>query len=71
MPKVKGIKFSDLVGKKLQSEEERSLWIPLAQEFDRPGGGPESAIQYLDAERQRLEERVKNLLEQARVQLGR
>ena len=59
-------KFSELVGKKLSTEEEgvRSLWTPVAEEFDR--GGPDAAKEYLDAAGQQLEERVQNLLEQIR-----
>lgn len=63
--------FSELVGKRLSSAESQSLWIPVAQEFDRIGGGPDAAKQYLDAERQRLEQRVENLLAQVKSQLGR
>ncbi len=63
--------FSELVGRRLSSEESQSLWIPVAQELDRVGGGPDAAKKYLDAERQRLEERVENLLSQVKSQLGR
>ena len=63
--------FSELVGRRLSSEESQSLWIPIAQELNRVGGGPDAAKEYLDAERQRLEERVKNLLAEAKSQLGR
>jgi hypothetical protein len=71
MAESRDTKFSELVGKRLSSEESQSLWIPVAQELDRVGGGPDAAKEYLDAERQRLEERVENLLSQAKSQLGR
>jgi len=71
MAELQDIKFSELVGRSLSSEESHSLWIPVAQELDRIGGGPDAAKEYLDAERQRLEKRVENLLLQAKSQLGR
>ena len=57
------IKFSELVARHLVpvGEEVRSLWIPIAQEFDR--GGPDAAKRHLDAQQQSLEERVERLLE--------
>lgn len=59
------MRFSELVGSRLASEEEaRALWNPLAQELDR--GGPDAARAYLNAECQRLEGRIQNLLEQIR-----
>ena len=60
MNKAQNTKFSGLVGHRLTSEEARSLWIPMAQEFDRDG--PDAAKKYLEAEKQRLEEYVKSLL---------
>ena len=71
MAESRDTRFSELVGRRLSSEESQSLWIPVAQELDRIGGGPDAAKEYLDAERQRLEERVENLLSQAKSQLGR
>ena len=68
MAESRDTQFSELVGRRLSSEESQSLWIPVAQELDRVGGGPDAAKEYLDAERQRLEERVKNLLAQAKGQ---
>ena len=63
MNETQDIRFSELVGERLTSEEQaRLLWIPIAEEFDR--SGPDGAKAYLDAERQRLEERVQNLLNQ-------
>lgn len=64
-------RFSDTVAAKLMLEDSRSLWTPIAQELDRSDGGPDAAREYLDAQRQRLEERVKNLLEQLKIQTGR
>ena len=71
MAESRDTQFSELVGRRLSSEESQSLWIPVAQELDRVGGGPDAAKEYLDAERQRLEERVENLLSQAKSQLRR
>ena len=71
MAESRDTQFSELVGRRLSSEESQSLWIPVAQELDRVGGGPDAAKEYLDAERQRLKERVENLLAQAKVKLGR
>ncbi len=71
MAESQDTQFSELVGRRLSSEESQSLWIPIAQELNRVGGGPDAAKEYLDAERQRLEERVKNLLAEAKSQLGR
>ena len=58
------ISFSELVNDQLSSEESQSLWALVSQEFDRVDGGPDAARESLEAERQRLEERVKNLLSQ-------
>ncbi len=71
MAETQDTQFSELVARRLSSEESQSLWIPIAQELNRVGGGPDAAKEYLDAERQRLEERVKNLLAEAKSQLGR
>ena len=63
MNKMQKTRFSELVGKRLMSEEQaRLLWIPIADELDR--SGPDVASELLDAGRQRLEERVQNLLNQ-------
>ena len=59
----RNLKFSELVTNLLSSEEQaRELWTPTGQEFDR--AGPDAAKEYIGAEQQRLEERVKNLLAQ-------
>ena len=56
------IPFSEMVGIgfSVEQEEARSLWVPLAQEFDT--AGPDAVKEYLSAERQRLVERVKKLV---------
>ena len=65
MSEEQNTKFSEFVGRRLASAEEaRSLWTPIAQEFDR--AGPDAAKEYLDAERQLLEERVHSLLDQVK-----
>ena len=53
--------FSDMVTQQL-TPETRELWVSMADYFDREG--PEAVKTYLDAERGRLESRVRNLLEQ-------
>ena len=64
MNSAREIRFSLLVGRRLEPEEEdaRELWIPVAQVFDRDG--PDAARAYLDAEGQRLEERIQSQLDQ-------
>ena len=64
MSEAQEIRFSELVGQQLVSEGEevRSLWTPIAHEFDR--GGADAAKSWLDAEQQALEERLENLLNQ-------
>lgn len=54
--------FSRVVGERLSSEEARELWEPVAQEFDR--NGPDAAREFLNAEKQRLEEQVRRLLDE-------
>ena len=63
-------RFSELVAAELTTEDSRSLWMPVAQELDSVDGGPDAAIEYLDAQRQILEERVRNLLDQVKKQIG-
>ena len=55
-------RFSERVTMCFSSEQEdaRSLWVPLAQEFD--DSGPDAVREYLAAQRQRLVERVKRLI---------
>lgn len=54
--------FAELVSRNLApgKEDAETLWTSIAQEFAR--GGPDAANEYLDAERQRLVERVGRLL---------
>lgn len=56
------IPFSELVtmGFSAEQEEARSLWVPLAQEFNSLG--PDAVREYVAAERQRLVERVHKLV---------
>ena len=65
MDETKMPQFSELVEKQLSSDENsRELWRPIADEFNRGGGGPDAAKEYLDAEAQRLLERVEKFLGQ-------
>lgn len=62
MNQEKDLQFTELVRRQLLSDEEvvRSLWLPAAESFDRDG--PEAVNKVLEAEQQRLEERVRTLL---------
>ena len=64
MSKNHATRFSNLVKTRLSQhqDEARTLWVPLAEEFDR--AGPDAVNEYLDAEKQRLVERVQTLLAQ-------
>ncbi len=55
-------RFSELVtmGFSVEQEEARSLWVPLAEEFDSLG--PDAVNEYVAAERQRLVECVGKLI---------
>ena len=55
--------FSEMVTQQL-SPDTRELWVPMADYFDRDG--PEDARTYLDAERDRLEGKLRVLLEEFR-----
>ncbi len=57
-------RFSELVTRAFSAEQEeaQTLWVPLAQQFDRKG--PEVAKEYLAAQRQQLADQVKKLLDQ-------
>ena len=62
MDETTNSQFSESVTQQLVSDETaRQLWIPVAQEFQR--AGPESAKEYLVGEQQRLEARIKRLIE--------
>ena len=56
------VSFADSVSKALArgKDDAETLWASIAEEFAREG--PEAAGEYLDAERQRLVERVRRLL---------
>ena len=60
MNEAQSDRFSRVVGDRLSSEEARELWESVAQEFDRDG--PDAAREFLNAEKQRLEEQVQRLL---------
>ena len=62
MSQEEELRFTQLVARQLPSDDEavRSLWLRLAEVFDRDG--PEDAGTYLDAQRQQLQDRVQNLL---------
>ena len=53
--------FSEAVAQQL-SLEHRELWTPMADAFERQG--PEAVKLYLDAEKVRLENNVRELLDQ-------
>lgn len=53
--------FSEQVAQRL-TPETRELWAPMADYFVREG--PEAVKTYLEAERDRLESDVRNLLDQ-------
>ncbi len=55
-------RFTESVAGRLSSERARELWEPIAQEFDRDRGGPDAAIELLNADKQSLEERIQRLL---------
>ena len=65
----RGHSFSKLVQLAFSTEQEgaRTLWVPVAQEFDR--NGPEAAREYLAAQRQHLVGQVKKLLDRVRERL--
>ena len=56
--------FSNLVKTRLSQhqDEAHTLWVPLAEEFDR--AGPDAVNEHLAAEKQGLVERVQTLLAQ-------
>ena len=55
-------RFSDLVEVAFSADQgaTRTLWVPLAQQFERDG--PDAARLYLEAQRQQLAGHVKELL---------
>ena len=53
--------FGERVAQRL-THDTRELWAPMADQFDREG--PEAVKTYLEAERERLESDVRDLLDQ-------
>ena len=64
MPDEQPPKFTDLVSAQIAPDEEavRTMWIRVAQEFDR--GGPDLAMQSLSGWQQGLVENAESLLRQ-------
>ena len=60
MSDEKGDPLVEAVTRRLSSENARELWEPVAQEYYRDG--PDAAIEFLNAEKQRLEEHIERLL---------
>ena len=56
--------FRRQVAVRLPTEESRELWAPMAQELIRHDGGPPAVKEYLDAQRQALQEKVQRLLDE-------
>ena len=54
MPNEQPPKFTDLVARQIEPDDEavRTMWIRVAQEFDR--GGPDLAMECLSGDRQLL-----------------
>ena len=63
MRQQQGPSFTDLVGRSLRSEEARTLWTPVSEEFRRVDGGPDAVKVFLEAESQRLQGIVVEILE--------
>lgn len=68
MSQEEELRFTQLVARQLPSDDEavRSLWTPLADEYERDEperDGPESVKNYLDTELQRFEVHINDLLE--------
>ena len=60
MSDAQGDQFSETVGGRILSEQARELWEPVRQEYDR--AGPDAAIEFLNVEKQRLEEQIQRLI---------
>ena len=62
-------RFSRLVSLAFSSDQQeaRSLWVPLAQQFDREGPG--AAREYLAAQRQQLADHVRRLVDQVKERI--
>ncbi len=61
--------FAELVALAFTAEQEdaKTLWVPLAQQFDREG--PEAAKEYLSSQRQLLATEVNKLLGQVKERI--
>ena len=59
--------FSEIVAQQLDPDS-GELWSPIAAQFEREG--PEAVRTYLDAERERLENNVTDLLDQFKERQG-
>lgn len=59
-------RFTDSVASAFSADQSgaRSLWVPLAQQFD--ADGPDAVRQYLKAQRQQLVDHVEKLLRQVK-----
>ena len=53
----------DEVAGQLTEVNDRDLWGPMMKELLRDNGGPDSCLEYLEAERQRLALRIQQSLE--------
>ena len=64
MPDEQPPKFTDLVARQIEPDDEavRRMWIGVAQAFDR--GGPDPAMQLLSGWQQGLVENAESLLRQ-------
>ncbi len=51
------------VSARLREINERDLWLPMQNELLRPDGGPDACVEYLEAERARFVERVREALD--------
>lgn len=63
---------SDFVGtisQKLSDEPMRRLWRSMAQEYSRPDGGPDAAVEWLRAEQLHLHDRVERSITQLANQI--
>ena len=61
--------FTDVMSRSLNNEPMRRLWKSMAQEYDRPDGGPDAAVEWLRAEQLQLQDRVQRSLAQLANQI--
>ena len=63
MSDTEGIRFSELVEKRLGSDKKsRELWRPIADEFNR--AGPDAAKEHLETAARQLRRHVEKFLDQ-------